>query len=559
MKMLFVVPPNIGFTDFISPPSNVKVQSMQNGKLFGSVITDMPLGVISLSAYLKKNIDVDTHAIDFNVALNKLGQFDWRSFKSYFKEVLLEEIKCFQPDVIGISALFSTAYRNLIDLGEVCREICPDAFVISGGNVPTVSYRDIFRDTDVFDAVCHGEGELPLLELLVSKNMHEHVEKSLTWITSNKMDKKLGFEHKFIDDLDQIPFDYSIIRQDDYELNPTIRSYSSIKSKGKSFNIMTSRGCPFKCIFCASHKTHGREMRYHSLNRVKEDILRLKNEFGIKVITIEDDHFMGDKRRAYEIVKFIGEQGLTAFFPNSLALYALSKEMLVTLKAAGVEQLVLAVESGSDYVLKNVMKKPLKLDIVSRVAKDCREIGIYTDCNILIGLPGERKQDIEDTRKFLKTVGANWFRINVATPLLGSEMYDICEEKSYFKGHVIESNYKKAIVGTEDFTTQYIQEATYDINIELNFVHNADMLLGEYEVALKGFENAIIAKPDHAIALYYSSLCHKYLGHTKKAVRLLEQARTAYSSSTIWEKYVKLYNIPIANADQNTIGGRTIN
>lgn len=557
--MLFVVPPNIGFTDFISPPSNVKVQSMQNGKLFGSVITDMPLGVISLSAYLKKNIDVDTHAIDFNVALNKLSQFDWRSFKGYFKEVLLEETKCFQPDVIGISALFSTAYRNLIDLGEVCREIFPDAFVISGGNVPTVSYRDIFRDTDVFDAVCHGEGELPLLELLASKNMHEHVEKSLTWITSNKLDKKLGFEHKFIDDLDQIPFDYSIIRQDDYELNPTIRSYSSVKSKGKSFNIMTSRGCPFKCIFCASHKTHGREMRYHSLDRVKEDILRLKNEFGIKVITIEDDHFMGDKRRAYEIVKFIGEQGLTAFFPNSLALYALSKEMLVALKAAGVEQLVLAVESGSDYVLKNVMKKPLKLDIVSRVAKDCREIGIYTDCNILIGLPGERKQDIEDTRKFLKTVGANWFRINVATPLLGSEMYDICEEKSYFKGHVIESNYKKAIVGTEDFTTQYIQEATYDINIELNFVHNADMLLGEYEVALKGFENAIIAKPDHAIALYYSSLCHKHLGHTKKAVHLLEQARAAYSSSTIWEKYVKLYNIPIANADQNTIGGRTIN
>jgi radical SAM superfamily enzyme YgiQ (UPF0313 family) len=529
---------------------------MLNGQSVGSVITDMPLGIISLSAYLKKNIDVETRGIDFNVALNKLDKFEWPSFKEYFKEVLTNEIEFFQPDVIGISALFSTAFRNLIDLGEVSRELRPAAFVIAGGNVPTVSYRDIFAETDVFDAVCHGEGEVPLLELLESKSMPEHVEESLTWITKNKLDKNLDFAHNFINELDQIPFDYSIIRQDDYELNPTIRYYSSVKSKGKSFNIMTSRGCPFKCIFCASHRTHGREMRYHSLARVKEDILSLKNDFGIKVITIEDDHFMGDKKRAYDIVKFIGEQGITAFFPNSLALYALSREMLVALKEAGVEQLILAVESGSDYVLKNVMKKPLKLDIVRRVAKDCREIGIYTDCNILIGLPGERKQDIDDTRKFLKTVGANWFRINVATPLLGSEMHDICEEKNYFKGVVIESNYKKAIVGTENFDPQYIQETTYDMNIELNFVYNADMMFGNYEVALKGFENAIVAKPDHAVALYYSSICHDHLGNEKVAAQLFEQAKKAYKTSQIWEKYVKLYSLPIT--DENSIPYRAM-
>ena len=547
MKILFVVPPNIGFTDFISPPSNVKVQSMQGGQAFGSVITDMPLGIISLSAYLKKNIEAETRGIDFNVELNKLQRFIWPSFREYFREVLAREIADFQPDVIGISALFSTAYKNLLDLGEVSRELCPGAFVIAGGNVPTVSYRDIFRDTDVFDAVCHGEGEIPLLELLTSQDMQTHAESSPTWITRCKLDNQPEFEHRFLEELDQVPFDYSLIAQDDYELNPTIRSYSSVKSKGKSFNIMTSRGCPFKCIFCASHRTHGREMRYHSLQRVKDDILRLKNEFGIKVITIEDDHFMGDKQRAYEIVRFIGELGITAFFPNSLALYALSREMLEALKQAGVEQLILAVESGSDYVLKNVMKKPLKLDIVRRVAKDCREIGIYTDCNILIGLPGERKQDIEDTRRFLKTVDANWFRINVATPLLGSEMHDICEEKNYFKGLVIESNYKKAIVGTEDFDPQFIQDTTYDINIELNFVHNADMRLGEYATALRGFEMALGAKPDHAIALYYSSLCHRQLGDAQSAERLLQQAKAAYSTSPVWERYARLHDIPITD------------
>lgn len=544
MKILFIVPPNIGHQDFISPPANVKVQQ-HHGHSFGSVITDMPLGIISLAAYLKQHIQIETRAIDFNVSLNKLEHFDWPSFRAYFRDALAEEITRSHPDVIGISALFSTAFHSLIDLGEVARELLPEVFLIAGGNVPTVSYRDIFQRTGVFDAVCHGEGELPLLELLSSDDMAAHAAGSDAWITHKKAFGQGEFAHRLLEDLDEVPFDYSLIELDDYELNPTIRAYSSVKSKGRSFNIMTSRGCPFKCIFCASHRTHGRNMRYHSLERVKADILQMKEAYGVKVVTFEDDHFMGDKKRAFEIVKYVGELGLTAFFPNSLALYALSREMLEALKDAGVEQLILAVESGSDYVLKHVMKKPLKLDIVQRVAQDCREIGIYTDCNILLGLPGERKQDIEDTRNFLRTVHANWFRINVATPLQGSEMHDICEEKNYFKGVVIDSNYKKAIVGTEEFDPQYIQEATYDLNIELNFVHNADMRLGQYETALRGFENALTAKPDHALALYYASLCHHHLGHEVHAARLLEQAEAAYPTSPLWEKYVRRYNIPL--------------
>ena len=546
-KILFIIPPNITFNDFIFPSVRLKLQE-KGDRLFGSLTTEMPLGIISLSAYIKKNMEVQTHLLDFNVLLNKLNDFTWDSFPDYFYEIAQSEINKFGPDVIGISALFSTAFKNLIDLGEISRTIQPDAFIIAGGNVATVSYRDIFVETGAFDAVCHGEGELPLLELLRSESMAEYIAYSPVWITKDKVNRRLTFEHTVINELDSIPFDYSLINTNDYELNPIIRSYSTLNSKGKAFNIMTSRGCPFKCIFCSSHKTHGREMRYHSLGRVKEDILKLKNDYDVKVITFMDDHFMGDKKRAYEIVKFISEIGITAFFPNSLALFALSREFLVALKEAGVEQLVLAVESGSEYVLKNIMKKPLKLDIVRRVAKDCREIGIYTDCNILIGLPGERKEDIEDTRKFLKTIGANWFRIAIATPHVGSEMHEICEEKNYFKGVVIEANFKKAIVETEDFDAQYIQDTTYDINIELNFVFNTDLMLGNYEVALMGFENVLHAKPNHPIALYYTSVCHERLGDAKTAAYYLDQAKKAYPMDPIWRKYVSIYSIPIADS-----------
>lgn len=540
-KILLIVPPNISFEDYINPPGNTK-GTKKGDKEYGSLITDMPLGVISLNAYINKHLDCDIELIDFNVELNKVDKFQFESFYDYFSSVFERGYTENKYDVIGISALFSTAYRSLIDLGNLSSSLFDKSIVIAGGNVPTVSYNEIYQDTDSFHAVCHGEGDIPLLNLLQADDKLTYFESSSNWITKDKLSKHASFEHAFIEDLDEIPFDYSLIRKEDYAINPTINSYAGVAEGKESFNIMTSRGCPFKCVFCASHATHGRTMRYESLERVKANILELK-EKGISVITFEDDHFMGSKSRAYEIVKYVGDLGLTAFFPNSLALYALSKEMLIALKRAGVNSLILAVESGSERILKHVMKKPLKLDIVRRVANDCREIGIYTDCNILFGLPGETKQDIEDSHDFLKSVKANWFRINVATPLIGSEMYEVCEDKSYFKGIVVESNYKKAIVETEDFTAAYIQEVTYDTNIDLNFVHNADLEMGDYDVALAGFENVINVKPDHALAHYYASLCLEQLGKDDLAQKHFDKY-LLFSKNVFWKKYIEKYDLP---------------
>ncbi len=543
-KILFLVPPNISGADLLNPAPTAKVSLMASGRAVGSVITDMPLGVISISAYLKRKLDVDIRLVDFNVELNKIHDFTHASLAEYFRHCL-ETLPGDAPAVIGISALFSTAYRSLIELGNTCRELFPRALIIAGGNVPTVSYRQIFQETDAFDAICYGEGELPLYELLIAEDREAHAGASPAWITRQKALADQQPSHRFIEDLDEIPFDYSVIDCDDYEINPTIAYYTSHGTRGKSFNIMTSRGCPFRCIFCASHKTHGRDMRYQRLERVKADVARVRCDLGVNTITIEDDHFMGDKKRAFEIVRFIADLGMTAFFPNSLALYALDYPMLRELKRAGVNQLVLAVESGSDRVLREIMHKPLKLHITRRVADDCRELGIYTDCNILIGLPGETKADIEDTRAFLRTVNANWFRINVATPLLGSEMYDICEERSYFKGIAIEANYKKAVVETGDFTAEFIQQTTYDLNIDLNFVHNTDMRLGNYETAIRGFDNVFKAKPDHAIGMYYKALCLARIGQGAAAAALHERARQIAANGGFWLDYIERFHIPL--------------
>ena len=111
-----------------------------------------------------------------------------------------------------------------------------------------------------------------------------------------------------------------------------------------SMPIMTSRGCPFKCTFCASHAAHGRAMRYHSVERVIADVCRMIREFEITGVVIQDDHFMAGKQRPYEIVEKLGELKQEMFFQNALAIYALAPDFLKLLKASGVNELVLPVE-----------------------------------------------------------------------------------------------------------------------------------------------------------------------------------------------------------------------
>ncbi len=544
-KILFIVPPNISFNRFVNPSVNERIVHKKYG-CFGSVLTDMPLGVLSMSAYVKKHTAVETKLVDFNIILNKLEGFEYPSFAEFFRDFLSSpECMDYASSIIGISTLFMSAYQNMLDIGKCCQDIFPSAVIVAGGGVPTNMYNEIFRNSTCFDALCYGEGEKLLLSLVEANDKLRHLEENPSWITRRKVESGGTFEHNFIENLDEIPFyDYGILNTDEYGLNPAITAYASINEKKQSFHVMTSRGCPYRCCFCSSHTVHGRKMRYHSINRVREDFKRLRDQYGAKTLVFQDDHFMANRQRALEIIDIVKELQITPVFQNGLAIYALDRKMLETLKIAGANQLMLSVESGSNKVLKEIIHKPFDLSVIKRVSNDCWELGIYTNVNILLGFPHETKKDIEDTRAFLKTIKGNWFMIYCANPLVGSEMYDICVKKNYLKDTFIGSDFKNAVIETEDFTAEYIQEMAYILNIELNFVENSDFRLGNYEMALKGFENAIRAKNDHAIAYYYAAKCYEKLDNLEKSQQYMDTAKIA-AENPFYRKYANMFNIPI--------------
>ena len=518
-KILFVMPPYITFDDYINPAMNVKQIKKPDGKYYRRIPSDMPLGIFSLSGYVKKysRTKIETLLVDFNVELNQLRHFNFASFADFYGQILAGASKDFNPDIIGVSVLFSSAFYNMLDLAASIRNVFPDTLLVAGGSVPATMYREIFRASDAFDALCYGEGEKPLLNLIDAPDRYQHLKEGSSWVTQEKVQSNMTFVHDFIENLDEIPFpDYGMCDMAKYGEDPPFTALSGVKGKTNNFSVMTSRGCPFKCTFCASHKVHGRDMRYYSLKRVKEDLLSLRDEYGAKIIAFLDDNFMGGKRRPLEIVRFIETLGVEVVFQSGLAIFALDREFLEAMKRCGVNHIFLPMESGSERVLKEVMRKPLKLSIVNRVVDDCKDLGFYTNANILIGSPNETKKDIEDTRQFLKTLDINWFMFVCASPLVGSEMYDVCRDKDYLKEDVV-IGYQTAVIETEDFSAAYIQEMTYRLNLEFNFVGNNDYKHGRYETAIIGFENVIKNTNDHAFAYYYASKCYEKIGDSAKA------------------------------------------
>lgn len=538
--ILFIVPPTVSYKEYITPLYNRK-SVYKNEHIYAGLSTNMPLGIISISSYIKKHSTVRTKLVDFNVIINKIDIFTYKNFADLFEDSLMSLE--YPPTIIGISVLYSPSYSNLLDLIRICHKIFKDTLIVTGGGLPQNIYKHLFEESPSLHGICYGEGEKPFLGLVLAEDKYGYLEKSTSWITRNKINE-VKFEYDFIEDLDEIPFyDYELLDTKDYSLYPGYDGRCGVTmGVTENFSVMTSRGCPHKCNFCASHSVHGRRVRYHSVERMGEDFRKLKEKYRIKTLIFQDDYLMGKEERVHSLIKILKSLGLHVVFQNGLNLYALDWEMLNILKDLGVKQLSLSIESGSQRVLTKIMKKPLTLEIAKKVADDCRKLGIYTVTNILLGSPGETKKDIEDTKTFLKGINANWYGFPAATPLPGSELLDVCIKNNYLTTSFLEADMKLPIIKTDEFTPEYIAEKMYELNLDFNFVNNLDVRLGEYELALIGFENAIVARRDHAFAYYYAAQCYEKLGRYEEEEKANQMAKQ-FLDIPFWKQWAERFNI----------------
>ncbi|MFH1593902.1 MAG: radical SAM protein [Candidatus Omnitrophota bacterium] len=328
-----------------------------------------------------------------------------------------ELAKLKHPRIVGIPNLTITTKR-VIELTGMVKSIDPKVTVVLGGIHPSVLPEDILIKSGA-DVAVRKEGELTLGELYEClKNGKDYKDiKGISYKTDSKVFH--NSDRELIKNLDDLPpFYYELFEKDS-------------ESYGDFGTIISSRGCPFDCIFCSQRAISGKAYRFYSATRIVEDIKKLVDRYGQKKIWFIDDSITINKRRLYELLDAIIASGYhkkVAFIGTSRG-KEVDYEMLERLKDCNFVSLAFGVETGSERLMKIINKKELVEDNL-RAIKMCNEVGILADASLIFGLPSETRKDRYDTLKLMCKLPLDGARFNIAIPYPGTELFRIGKEEN---------------------------------------------------------------------------------------------------------------------------------
>ncbi len=435
-------------------------------------ISGMPLGLLYVAASLQKS----GHQVRIYDAIVDAPESRWRGKEEAgqvrmgatweeIEKVIEEE----QPDVVGIGNQYSSQAVNAVKTAEVVKRVKRNTKVIIGGPHATVMPSAFLYPSSCIDYAVMGEGELTAPELMDCLCGRREIEsvKGIAYYDNGKV--VINEKREFIENLDLIPFPaYELVDLERYfyfnEKGLDGRERYFYHGSNRSLSVITSRGCPFNCIFCSIKLAMGRRFRAHSVDYVLQHVSLLKNKFGIKHIHFEDDNLSFDMSRFKDILDGLRAQigVLTWDTPNGVRADFLTEDILRRCKDSGCTYLRIGVESADEYVSSEIIKKHLDSRRVTEIAESCARIGIDLEAFYIIGFPGEKIPQMRKTVNFALTQARRFgmypYDIFTATPLLGTELYRICQEKGYLSKNVSSENLAAAtqgegMIATADFNS----------------------------------------------------------------------------------------------------------
>ncbi len=365
---------------------------------------------------------------------------------------------------------------------------------------------------------------------------------------ANRLRKREGRRQSTLENLDDvISIDYSLINADDYGMIEAFSPFRKAKDEEvKQFFIVTSRGCPFKCVFCAEPTLHGGSMRYASLEVIEDHVKYLVDTYGMNVLTIYDDQLLLNHKRAKEFFRILAKYDLRVETPNGLTVAYIDEEMAALMKAAGMDTVQLAIESGTEYMLRNVIKKPLRLNKVAPVIEFLHKNGLFVQGFFVMGIPGEREQDRIETAQFIKDVGLDWASFSLASPIRGTELYDICVKNKYIPEKMKIGEYELGtyIIRAPGLDPETLPTVSYRMNLDVNFVNNRRMRMGEYAVAARCFEDVIERYREHAFAHYFLAKAYeKIVGKEAKVKENLALYESIIAKNETWRGHADYFGL----------------
>ncbi|KXA99703.1 hypothetical protein AKJ40_02580 [candidate division MSBL1 archaeon SCGC-AAA259M10] len=331
-------------------------------------------------------------------------------------EDVADVIRDYDPDYVGISAL-TTDIEEAYRVAEAAKKSDQSRKVILGGAHPTLRPKETLEECSSVDIVARGEGEEIIDEISRFEDLSRI--KGISYRENGNIIENQDREP--IMDLDSLPFPaYHLLPMERYEFDGI-----------RYATMITSRGCPFNCVFCASSRICGKKWRGKSPERVLEQMKALRYDYDVKEIEILDDTFVLDKNRATEICDLMVEEGLDITWSCSSRVDTMDSSLAEKLREAGCHTVYMGIESGVQEVLDR-----LKKGITIEQARDAVEAVKEADMNVvgsfILGVPGETKKQMEKTIDFAKELDITLAQFTLFTPYPGTESYVNAEENDLF-------------------------------------------------------------------------------------------------------------------------------
>jgi magnesium-protoporphyrin IX monomethyl ester (oxidative) cyclase len=437
------------------------------------VVVGLPLGIMYIAATLEEH-GYETEILDTLIGDFKLQKIGDSKHYGMPLEKIKEKIRQSNTDIVGITNPFTAQVDNAIKVSEIVKDTDTEIPTVVGGPHVVVRATQFLKDAKNVDIAVIGEGEYTMLDIMKYYEGKADISK-IQGIAYRKGDTvTLNPKRPFIKNLDKLPFPaYHLVDMKRY-LNPKRIRYRSTKYL-REISMITSRGCPFNCIFCSIHLHMGKAWRAQSKEYVIRHIEHVVNNYNVEHIHFEDDNLTFNMKRFEGILDGLIEKGVEFSWdtPNGIRADKLTMDILKKIKKTGCTDLTIGVESGDQFILDNVIDKHLRLEDVIKVAKICKELNIPLSAIFVIGFPGEKKENMKRTTEF----GLMLFKkynvymvLLIATPLYGTRLYKICKEKGYLTQELTPRAFSEAtfvgygigLIKTEDFTPEEVKRLALD-------------------------------------------------------------------------------------------------
>jgi len=432
VKVLLIHPPLT--TPVVEPPS-----------------LEPPLGLAYLAAFLGK--------AGYEVRIMDAVALGVRNIKrdgEYVRVGLSDEdiqsyIRDFAPQVVGISAAFTETASDSHHVAKLVKEIDPGILVAFGGAHTTALPEVVLADDNV-DIVVKGEGEATLLELVESVSDEEKMFRLPGTVVRGNGGIIHNPDRPFIADLDSLPFPaYHLLPMEVY-LHKSKYYMHDWAMRPPRLNIVTSRGCPGRCVFCSIHGIWGFGWRARSPKNVVDEIESLVRNWGIGEVAFQDDNITLDKDRMMAICDEIIARRLKIRWctPNGVAIWTLDEELIRKMRQGGCWRLSFGIESVWPATQKFIGKR-IPVDKVNKAIKWANHSGIWTHGTFIIGFPFEPLESIQATVNYAVNSDLDFAHVYLATPYPGTKLNDIVVKEG-----LLPDDIKRWSVNKAEWDTKYL-------------------------------------------------------------------------------------------------------